>query len=205
MQIVCPNCTTSYQIADAAIGDDGRSVRCVRCQTVWLCRRRSAARTDWPMPAADETVAAFRAELGATSRPAVPEAAAPRRAPSAGEPSLDDRHRPTRRPKPTTPADAPAEAPLALADIPIPVERRAAAGAGRGGGAPAGSRSLEGQRPAGHRERGRPPGPRRGPQAARPAAGSAAARDRCAGSPLRGAARLAQGRREACAAARIVL
>ena len=36
MQIVCPNCTTSYQIADAAIGANGRSVRCVRCQTVWL-------------------------------------------------------------------------------------------------------------------------------------------------------------------------
>ena len=35
MQIVCPNCTTSYQIADVAIGASGRSVRCVRCQTMW--------------------------------------------------------------------------------------------------------------------------------------------------------------------------
>ncbi len=36
MQIVCPNCTTSYEIAPMAIGGSGRSVRCVRCQSVWF-------------------------------------------------------------------------------------------------------------------------------------------------------------------------
>jgi predicted Zn finger-like uncharacterized protein len=32
MQIVCPNCTTAYEV-DAGVA--GRSVRCVRCKTVW--------------------------------------------------------------------------------------------------------------------------------------------------------------------------
>jgi predicted Zn finger-like uncharacterized protein len=36
MQIACPNCSTTYQIAAAAIGAGGRSVRCVRCQSVWF-------------------------------------------------------------------------------------------------------------------------------------------------------------------------
>lgn len=34
MQIVCPNCTTAYEIAANALGA-GRSVRCVRCKSVW--------------------------------------------------------------------------------------------------------------------------------------------------------------------------
>src|SRR5712672_2649361 len=36
MQIACPNCSTIYQIAATAIGASGRSVRCVRCQSVWF-------------------------------------------------------------------------------------------------------------------------------------------------------------------------
>jgi predicted Zn finger-like uncharacterized protein len=36
MQIACPSCSTTYQIAATAIGASGRSVRCVRCQTVWF-------------------------------------------------------------------------------------------------------------------------------------------------------------------------
>jgi predicted Zn finger-like uncharacterized protein len=36
MQIACPSCSTTYQIAAAAIGAGGRSVRCVRCQSVWF-------------------------------------------------------------------------------------------------------------------------------------------------------------------------
>jgi predicted Zn finger-like uncharacterized protein len=35
MLIVCPACTTSYQVDPAAIGD-GREVRCARCQTTWF-------------------------------------------------------------------------------------------------------------------------------------------------------------------------
>lgn len=35
MQIECPHCHTTYDIAEAAIGPQGRSVRCARCKTVW--------------------------------------------------------------------------------------------------------------------------------------------------------------------------
>ena len=35
IQIVCPNCATSYDVRPAALGPEGRSVRCARCRTVW--------------------------------------------------------------------------------------------------------------------------------------------------------------------------
>jgi predicted Zn finger-like uncharacterized protein len=36
MQIVCPNCATSYQVSAASLEPAGRTVRCVRCKTVWF-------------------------------------------------------------------------------------------------------------------------------------------------------------------------
>lgn len=36
MQIVCPNCASRYEIAEAKIGTGGRKVRCASCQTTWL-------------------------------------------------------------------------------------------------------------------------------------------------------------------------
>src|SRR5262245_9530803 len=36
MQIVCPNCTTAYDVPAAKFGGAGRSVRCARCRTVWV-------------------------------------------------------------------------------------------------------------------------------------------------------------------------
>jgi predicted Zn finger-like uncharacterized protein len=119
MQIVCPNCKTSYQLADTAIGANGRSVRCVRCRTLWHAMPPA-------IPAAAETaaVAAFRSELGAEP-PAPPDppvdmAAAPPTAPNETppEPPLDDLVG-----LPEGAASAPAEAPpMALSDIPIPVD-----------------------------------------------------------------------------------
>jgi len=35
MLIVCPSCATSYDVDLASLGPQGRSVRCVRCRTVW--------------------------------------------------------------------------------------------------------------------------------------------------------------------------
>lgn len=35
MQIVCPNCASRYEIAEAKIGAGGRKVRCASCQTTW--------------------------------------------------------------------------------------------------------------------------------------------------------------------------
>jgi predicted Zn finger-like uncharacterized protein len=36
MLIVCPSCATSYMIDPAAVGPDGRGVRCARCKTTWF-------------------------------------------------------------------------------------------------------------------------------------------------------------------------
>ncbi len=36
--IVCPNCTTSYDVDPAKLGPDGRTVRCARCKETWLAR-----------------------------------------------------------------------------------------------------------------------------------------------------------------------
>ncbi|PLX38576.1 MAG: hypothetical protein C0606_10345 [Hyphomicrobiales bacterium] len=35
MKLTCPTCDRSYALADGAIGDAGRDVRCSRCGTVW--------------------------------------------------------------------------------------------------------------------------------------------------------------------------
>ncbi|WP_299344701.1 zinc-ribbon domain-containing protein [uncultured Maritalea sp.] len=35
MIIVCPNCSTRYEVAAQAIGDHGRSVQCANCQRSW--------------------------------------------------------------------------------------------------------------------------------------------------------------------------
>jgi len=40
MKIVCPNCDVSYELAAAAVGASGRSVRCVRCRSVWFVEPR---------------------------------------------------------------------------------------------------------------------------------------------------------------------
>jgi predicted Zn finger-like uncharacterized protein len=42
MQIVCPNCETSYQVDASAVGPTGRSVRCARCRTVWFAANTAA-------------------------------------------------------------------------------------------------------------------------------------------------------------------
>src|SRR5476651_1362445 len=92
MQIACPNCKTSYQLADTAIGANGRSVRCVRCQTLWHAMPQAVLAL-----VADEVAAvdAFRSELGAepalSPNPPVDMAAAPPMVPSEtpSEPSLD--------------------------------------------------------------------------------------------------------------------
>src|SRR5579872_6160097 len=42
MQIVCPNCQTSYQVDASAVGPAGRSVRCARCHTVWFAANTTA-------------------------------------------------------------------------------------------------------------------------------------------------------------------
>jgi predicted Zn finger-like uncharacterized protein len=47
MLIVCPSCSTAYEVGSAALGAGGRSVRCAKCRTVWVARAEDGA----PMPA----------------------------------------------------------------------------------------------------------------------------------------------------------
>ena len=38
MQLTCPNCETQFSVPDNALGANGRSVQCSRCQHVWHAR-----------------------------------------------------------------------------------------------------------------------------------------------------------------------
>jgi predicted Zn finger-like uncharacterized protein len=70
MQIVCPNCATSYRVEPTSLGAAGRSVRCVRCRNVWF------ARDPAPLSAIAQAHRADIAALtGAPSDPTSPEAA----------------------------------------------------------------------------------------------------------------------------------
>jgi predicted Zn finger-like uncharacterized protein len=52
MQIVCPHCSTSYNINSASVGEAGRNVRCSRCKEIWLVRPEDAVEFAHQAPAA---------------------------------------------------------------------------------------------------------------------------------------------------------
>jgi predicted Zn finger-like uncharacterized protein len=65
MQIVCPNCATTYEVKPATIGASGRSVRCARCRTVWVAMPEpepAPALAEPALIAASEPVAEAEAE-----------------------------------------------------------------------------------------------------------------------------------------------
>jgi predicted Zn finger-like uncharacterized protein len=51
MLITCPNCQSSYTVADTALGEKGRSVRCAKCKQVWHAEPPPPAMAE---PAAEE-------------------------------------------------------------------------------------------------------------------------------------------------------
>jgi predicted Zn finger-like uncharacterized protein len=108
MLIACPNCQTSYQLADVAISPNGRSVRCSRCQNQWRA-----------MPSSANDGAAIQ------SHPSPPQAPAESESDMAREPSVNEAYA---EPSPDASAIAqdaaePGEAPpLSLSEIPIPIE-----------------------------------------------------------------------------------
>ncbi len=82
MQIVCPNCQTTYQVDPFTVGPPGRSVRCARCRTVWF-----VANT----PALAEIAASHRTETAQLGAPP-PEPDAAEEWPQPGkEPAADGR------------------------------------------------------------------------------------------------------------------
>jgi len=82
MLIVCPSCSTSYQIEPASVGPTGRMVRCARCRATWFA---SAPHAESPVDAfVDGVIAEAEAEQ------APPPPAPPPRMPSPPVAGADD-------------------------------------------------------------------------------------------------------------------
>ncbi len=77
MQIACPNCNARYLVPDAKIGQDGRRVRCARCETTWKTEGIPPAPAPDANDAPDESVAAEAASEAPT--PAAPHVDPPNR------------------------------------------------------------------------------------------------------------------------------
>src|SRR5262245_14193570 len=70
MLLACPNCTTTYEVKAAVVGENGRSLRCARCHHVWF-----ATRSQELVFAAKPVETGATAELAPVeSAPAVPDA-----------------------------------------------------------------------------------------------------------------------------------
>jgi predicted Zn finger-like uncharacterized protein len=52
MLIICPTCASEYTLDAEKIGEAGRRVRCIQCQTIWVAQRPSenTAESDWSFP-----------------------------------------------------------------------------------------------------------------------------------------------------------
>src|SRR5258708_23803246 len=102
MQIACPNCSTTYQIAATAIGASGRSVRCGRCQNVWFV----------PSPGVIPTISEHA--VAATEAPANGRIQAPPQEPAT---TVSENHGAAVAGAPDGSADHAAQLPLGGADV----------------------------------------------------------------------------------------
>ena len=69
MIVTCPSCSTRYLVDPAAIGHDGRRVKCARCGHIW---RESAVEPVPTPPAEPQPVLVGPAATQAAARPSVP-------------------------------------------------------------------------------------------------------------------------------------
>ncbi len=60
MNITCPSCQSTYQLADGSLGATGRKVRCTRCGTVWHAMPADEADVDLGPEAIEAAAAKFR-------------------------------------------------------------------------------------------------------------------------------------------------
>jgi predicted Zn finger-like uncharacterized protein len=127
MLIVCPNCTTSYQVKSEAFGQSGRKVRCARCRREWFATPSAIP----PAPGQMPTVASPPTQAVATEREeGIAALAAPSVAPDAEPPS--EAAEPTSSPDhadPPSPTEAAVEAAAEPAPEPELPARPAAADA----------------------------------------------------------------------------
>lgn len=111
MLIACPNCSTSYEIDPASLGEAGRTVRCARCKTMWFAGGpKSETATSMEGAAAEEDSQAPKGVLlpdhamaGSDDSTPVAQPAEPQIAEVAAD---------------TLPADATAEGPVVVTDAP---------------------------------------------------------------------------------------
>ena len=95
MLLVCPSCATSYMIDAAALGADGRSVRCARCKNTWFASTTS--RGSDLNAFVDDVIAEAQAEMD--SQPAAGGEQPPNGAPEAGDFDAESRQ-PGEMPRP---------------------------------------------------------------------------------------------------------
>src|SRR5579871_4412268 len=74
MLIVCPSCATSYDVEAATLQPDGRRVRCIRCQNVWLAEPSRADKLLAAAEALGPDSGNGEADVEQTIAPAAPEA-----------------------------------------------------------------------------------------------------------------------------------
>jgi len=97
MLIVCPNCTTGYEVKADALGDAGRTVRCAHCRKEWFASapaakpaKALAAAVPAPSAAAVVAPAPAAAAPASVTRAAVPDEPVDWDAPAPPAPSAAD-------------------------------------------------------------------------------------------------------------------
>jgi predicted Zn finger-like uncharacterized protein len=103
MMILCPNCSTSYQVEPSSLGATGRSVRCVRCKKVWF-----AVNTE----SMAEISRSFQQDMAAFAAPDQPSDQPPPDSPNAAEqppPNQPAAESPSIVPSDTPPAETPSD------------------------------------------------------------------------------------------------
>jgi predicted Zn finger-like uncharacterized protein len=97
MLIICPNCTTVYDVESRALGDSGRMVRCTRCLREWFATASAIPPPPGQTPAASPPFAAAavadragNAPAAAVDRQLLPDAGEPAAAPGVVDPAAAD-------------------------------------------------------------------------------------------------------------------
>lgn len=73
MRIICPTCSTGYEVAENAIGPNGRKVRCRACGASWIEPPRSVPQPEAPAPMPAEDLPPILATEPAALAPDAPE------------------------------------------------------------------------------------------------------------------------------------